>query len=228
MGCRLFAARSALAELTGNDHSYASLMAMTGVDASRIITPDLSTGTVVDGTDVTGVKSATAFVVTVASGALVDAHSELTVPWPAGAGIEAVLTFRAVQTHRGAGDTVAKLAVVFGGHAAGTVWPLVVDENGNCTMESGWPGTPLGVAAAVPRSTSWVQVRVGSGGVSVRTAATSDFAGALYTYVGTTVLSDNDGSTATIASFRIAGEQRSTTADDSSTVTIDNVTIRNL
>lgn len=44
LGCRLFAAHFALAQMTGNDHSYASLMAMSGVDASRILSIESAGG----------------------------------------------------------------------------------------------------------------------------------------------------------------------------------------
>lgn len=44
LGCRLYAARVALAEITGTELSYASLMLMTGVDASRILTIESAGG----------------------------------------------------------------------------------------------------------------------------------------------------------------------------------------
>ena len=199
-----------------------------GSGTSSVITPDLTTGTIVNGIDVTGVATATAFTVTVVSGALVNANSELTLTWPTGATTQAEITFRCAHTHAGAGNTVGKLTINFGGAAIGTSWPLVNDDQGNTTMSGAWPGTPLGQSPPAPRSTTWVRVIVTPISAEVYASATANFDGPFYAAPGSNVLVNNAAVPASIATLQFAGEQRTATADATSTVTIDNVTIRPL
>ena len=60
------------------------------------------------------------------------------------------------------------------------------------------------------------------------TCGDGDFKGPFYAYAGATVLVNNTGPLATIASITLRAEHRNTTANATSTLTIDNVTVRRL
>jgi len=193
-----------------------------------MVVPVLSTGSVVDGTDMTGVATATAFTVTIGNGALANAQSELTLTWPADVSHE--LTFRVVNVKAGgsAGDQQARVVLTFGGGLA-WVWPIVCDQNGNVTMQGGydWPGTPHGKDGS--SATRWIRVRVDGTRISVYVSNTSTFGGPIYDDVGAGLVIVGASTSATIATLKLAGQQVTTTADvGGNTVTIDNVTIKRL
>jgi hypothetical protein len=94
-------------------------------------------------------------------------------------------------------------------------------------MNSGWPGSPLGNVPGA-RTTTWVRVRISALGVTVSVSADGNFKGPFYAYAGATVLVNNASAPATIASITLRAEHRNTTANATSTLTIDNVTVRRL
>lgn len=198
-----------------------------GVDAARSNAPDLTTGTYTGGAKVSAVVTSSTITATIVSGATNGDGAQVVLTPPTDSGAELEITFRAVHAHSGAGNQVAKLLVTLGGAATGTSWPLVNDEGGTTTMNSGWPGTPLGNVPGA-RTTTWVRVRISALGVTVSVSADGNFKGPFYAYAGATVLVNNASAPATIASITLRAEQRTVAANATSTLTIDNVTVRRL
>jgi len=198
-----------------------------GVDAARSNAPDLTTGTYTGGTNVSAVVTSSTITATIVSGATNGDGAQVVLTPPTDSGAELEITFRAVHAHSGAGNQVAKLLVTLGGAATGTSWSLVNDEGGNTTMDAGWPGTPRGNVPGA-RTTTWVRVRISALGVTVSVSADGNFKGPFYAYAGATVLVNNASAPATIASITLRAEHRNSAANATSTLTIDNVTVRRL
>lgn len=173
---------------------------------------------------VTSSATATSFTISIPSGSAALDNSELTIDWPSTASVDCYVTLRVRHTKTGAGNQVMRLTLQLAGCASST-WPIVADENGNVTMEGGWPGTPLGIAASPTHSTTWIRVRMNGPKISVYQSDTNQFGGPMYSQEGTLT---NNTTTVAIDYIRIAGQQLNATADSASSMIVDNVTITNI
>jgi len=192
-------------------------------DGSKTI--DLSLGTVSNTGLVVGTVTKNAFTGSIGNTAALSDQSVLTLNW--GMDTDCAITFRVKHTKTGgsAGDQVCRFTIGLAGGVTQT-WPLVVDQSGNITMESGWPGTPVGHPSASPINTTWVRVKINGTNVCVYFSPTSTFGGPMYQEIGTQL--KNNVTTVYVKWIKFAAQQVTAGSNASNTVIIDNVVIKPL
>ena len=190
-----------------------------------VASPDLTTGTVVDTGASVGTATATAYTVALASGAVVNDGSKITVPWPV-VDTNMTMTGRFVTTGVAAGNRVVYVVVTFGGAAAGNVVRIDVDDHGNVTLKIN--GAPIvgHNGPATPRTTTWFRVRVDASTLTVWDSSSGVFASPFYTAAQGFLVASGASTYATITSIALTVAQVTTTSDAPTTVVIDNITLR--
>lgn len=190
-----------------------------------VASPDLTTGTVVDTGASVGTATATAYTVALASGAVVNDGSKITVPWPV-VDTNMTMTGRFVTTGVAAGNRAVYVVVTFGGAAAGNVVRIDVDDLGNVTLKINGAFIVGHVGPATPRTTTWFRVRVDASTLTVWDSSSGVFASPFYTAVQGFLVASGASTYATITSIALTVAQVTTTSDAPTTVVIDNITLR--
>lgn len=191
--------------------------------AAQTTTPVLSSGTLTQGTLVTGVATATTYTATIAVGAVDGAGARLDLAFPAGI-VDFDLVARVTIAGPSAGNQRAGISAI---SSAGPGTELWVDDTGKISWRSNLD-VELATVTPVGVNPVYLKIRVRDGLMLAYWSNTSTFSriaiGGPANNNGTLISTAAAG--VTWATLRLRVWQDATTADGVTVLTFDNVTVR--